>query len=70
MLSCVVNLATREKTNETERLNVYLNKGQMAYLEQLRKQMTWGNSRPEVLLRLLDERFRQLIKENELIEEN
>lgn len=56
-------------TNETKRLNIYPNLGQMAYFEQLRKKFTYGNSNPEVVLRLVDERIRQLLDEGKITEE-
>ena len=67
--SAEIVLVARETVNETKRLNIYLNAGQRASIERLRKEWNYGNSNPEVVLRLLDERLKQMIKEGELPKE-
>ena len=60
---------TRETTNETKRLNIYVNTGQLAYIERLRKDWLYGNSREQVVLRLMDERLKQMVKDGDLDKE-
>jgi len=41
----------------------------MAYLDRLKGKGLYGNSRADVLLRLADERLKQMLKDNEIGEE-
>lgn len=57
------------ETNETKELKTWPNLVQLAYLDQLKNKGLYGNSRNDVLLRLLDERLKEMLKSGELSEE-
>ena len=56
-------------TNETKLLKTWPNLVQLAYLDLLKDKGLHGNSRADVLLRLADERLRQMLKDKEIDEE-
>lgn len=56
-------------TNETKLLKTWPNLVQLAYLDQLKGKGLHGNSRADVLLRLADERLRQMLKDKEIDDE-
>lgn len=57
------------ETNETKLLKTWPNLVQLVYLDQLKSKGLYGNSRADVLLRLADERLKQMLKDNEIDEE-
>ena len=56
-------------TNETKLLKTWPNLVQHAYFDQLRRKGLYGNSKAEVLLRLADERLKQMLKDEEIDQE-
>jgi hypothetical protein len=56
-------------TNETKLLKTWPNLVQLGYLDQLKNKGLYGNSKADVLLRLADERLKEMLRTGELNEE-